>query len=261
MTAIEIASEPLFHAGQQSTPPRHRCSSTPPAPPRTPAPCAPRRWQARSPPPSARRSRRTAARQPDGPVASPATDGPPSLGRARTNGCTGSHPGCWPGTRPTTASASRRAGVVPGAPRPSRARPCAVARQPPRRPRTAVPPAHRPSASPAAARPGRPPLPGPGTAAPYCAPRPPQGRSPGRRRTPRTSAAGSLARVASTISRPASRPPRILSEGGPGPAQRSSNHPPHREWPTSDRNGRLQIGITGRHQIGTGGRLAPESAW
>src|SRR3974377_2391815 len=31
-------------------------------------------------------------------------------------------------------------------------------------------------------------------------------------------------------------------------------------WPTSHRNGRLQLGITGRHQIGTPGRLPLEYA-
>jgi hypothetical protein len=58
-------------------------------------------------------------------------------------------------------------------------------------------------------------------------------------------AAGSLARVASTLSRPASGPPRVLREGDPGPAQRSSNHPPPKgvadfrsERPTSNRNHR-----------------------
>ena len=36
--------------------------------------------------------------------------------------------------------------------------------------------------------------------------------------------------------------------------------PPPQGWPTSDQNGRLQIGISGRHHIGMPGRLAPEYA-
>jgi hypothetical protein len=36
--------------------------------------------------------------------------------------------------------------------------------------------------------------------------------------------------------------------------------PPPQGWPTSDRNGRHQIGISGRHSLGMPGRLAPEYA-
>jgi hypothetical protein len=97
----------------------------------------------------------------------------------------------------------------------------------------------------AGARPSPPRPPGPGTAAPCCAPRRPSARSPGRRRPPRTSAAGSLAHVASTLSRPASRPPSRRTRRRTGPAQGSSNTPPPQgvadfrsEWPTSSRNHR-----------------------
>ena len=229
-----------------STPPRHRCSSTPPAPRRTPAPCAPRRWPGRSPPPSARRSRRTAAPRPGAPAAWSATAGPPRPGRARTSGCTGSRPGWWPGTRPTAASASRQAGAAPGAPRPSRAPPCAAARPSPRRRRTAAPPAPRPSASPATARPAQPRPPGPGTAAPCCAPPPPQ-RAIARSEAPASYFSRRISRTRriDTLSAGIPVPPRVQREGGPGPAQRSSNHPPPKgvadfrsEWPTSSRNHR-----------------------
>jgi hypothetical protein len=44
------------------------------------------------------------------------------------------------------------------------------------------------------------------------------------------------------------------------PAQRSSDRHPFPGWPTSNRNGRVQIGIGGRLHSGISGRLAPESA-
>ena len=63
-------------------------------------------------------------------------------------------------------------------------------------------------------------------------------------------------------SRLASVPPLIIpdEQGAPSTRPAVERLPPLQGWPTSNRNGRDQIGISGRLHSGIGGRLRPEYA-
>ena len=202
-----VRADPVRQALASSSP-RRRCSSTRPAPRRTPAPGAVRRCCRPPPPPCARRSRRTAARRPDAPVAWSATAGLPSRGRVRTSGCSRNRRDGRPGIPPRAAAASRRDGAVRDGSPSSPARPCAAC----------------PAWSRQAARTAAPPGPasvsvaGSGQVSPAAATRSRHSRTVLRATLDRhrdravggaaldTSVAGSHARVASTLSRPASVP-------------------------------------------------------
>ena len=155
--------------------------------------------------------------------------------RSRADGCTGTRsrsarisaaavaaPVCGGRSMTTrSASADRTRRIQASAPASSSSgRASHVKGRPaPRCGQIAAPPARRQSSPLATATPAPPPTPGPGRAAPCCAPRPPRAPPPDRWRQLRISTSGSLAHVAST-------PSRLASRSSLAPIAKGSRTPP-----------------------------------